>query len=153
MKDEEWAALFPQVQETTENKLANNINSLNTEVENLIDAEIIVGNKDKSKILGIDKLKKLYGKSNPMVENMRGFFSDTVKAFKAFFTGQGYITSDGVEVAPSSNSILGSIKNSLFGIKDKITLFCFVTQVRELDHHGIQLGFYGISPNCIGKHV
>ena len=117
MKDEEWEALFPQIQETVDNKVANNINSLNNNVESLV-MQILYG-EDNYKNLAIEKLKKMYAKGKPMVESMRGFFSDTVKAFKSFFTGQGYITSDGVEVSGSDSSILGSIKKSLFGIKDK----------------------------------
>ena len=116
MRDSEWNRTFPQEINIDPNRVEATMDTLNNKVENMI-YEILYG-EDDYKEKGLENLKKIYGKSKPIVLSMRGFFSDTVKAFKSFFTGQGYVTSDGVKVEPTE-SLIGSIKTSLFGIKDK----------------------------------
>ena len=118
MTENELDELFPDRRNKELDEDAGPIDKLNNSVEHLI-YEILYGKVDyRDKAL--KKLKKMYGKSKPMIESMRGFFSDTVKAFKSFFTGQGYVTSDGVTVEPTE-SVISNIKASLFGIKDKFT--------------------------------
>ena len=116
IRESEWNRIFPNERPIDPDAITEHVDTLNDKVEDML-YEILYGQYDYRE-KAADKLKALYGKSKPIVLSMRGFFKDTVNAFKSFFTGQGYVTSDGVTVEPTE-SLMGSIKTSLFGIKDK----------------------------------
>ena len=99
-----------------EGKVTESLSNLNDKVEDII-YNTLYG-EDNYREIAIDKITKMYKKSKPIMQSMKDFYGDTVKAFKCFFTGQGYVTSDGVKVE-GEESLLGSIKTSILGIKEK----------------------------------
>lgn len=102
--------------EVNEGKVTESLSNLNDKVEDII-YNTLYG-EDNYREIAIDKITKMYKKSKPIMQSMKDFYGDTVKAFKCFFTGQGYVTSDGVKVE-GEESLLGSIKTTILGIKDK----------------------------------
>ena len=120
MYDSTWNNIFPQ--ENTfdvdgKGEITKKVDSLNEKLQDMI-YQILYG-EDDYKEKAIEKLKGAYSKSQPIMKSLKDFYGDTVKAFKCFFTGQGYVTSDGIKVE-AEQGLLGSIKDSITGIKEKV---------------------------------
>ena len=116
MHSTDWNQVFPKEKVDTDSKIVNTAEKINDRIEDII-YQILYG-PDNYREIVVDKLKKMYGRSKPIMKSMQDFYGDTIKAFKCFFTGQGYTTSDGI-VVEGEESLLGSIKTSILGIKDK----------------------------------
>lgn len=120
MFDSSWNKMFPKenkIDADGEGKITKKVDSLNESMQDLI-YQILYG-EDDYREKALEKLKRLYGKSKPIMKSMKDFYGDTIKAFKCFFTGQGYVTSDGIKVE-GEQSLLGSIKDTIFGVKEKV---------------------------------
>ena len=120
LSDDKWNELKPQ-KEKSDNTLANNLDKLNDKVSDAV-FDLLYGS-DNYKDIANDKLMKLLkareeGKS--IFSTVKGMFGDTIKAFKSYFTGQAYITSDGVKVEGRADNMLEKIKGFFTGTKDKL---------------------------------
>ena len=105
--------------DTKRGKALQSISDMNEKLDGVL-FEILYGDEDfakryLNKIIDYSKTKK------PLITLMTGMFGDTIKAFKSYFTGQGYITSDGVEVKGKDGNMLDKIFGFFIGIKDKLT--------------------------------
>ena len=59
-------------------------------------------------------------KTGGMLSSTIGFFTDTIKGVGSYFTGQGYVKSDGTRVAATNDSILGKMKNFFSNSTEKL---------------------------------
>ena len=92
MFDSSWNKMFPKenkIDANDEGKITKKVDSLNESMQDLI-YQILYG-EDDYREKALEKLKRLYGKSKPIMKSMKDFYGDTIKAFKCFFTGQGYV--------------------------------------------------------------
>lgn len=108
-------------------KKFTNINKGMNKLTSVIDAQvykILFG--DEGEMIddarkGIEKLFSKSENSPGLIENMKGFFQDTVKSIGAYFTGVSYTMTDGTKVKGNPNSIFGKLKSFFTGTMDKLT--------------------------------
>jgi hypothetical protein len=82
--------------------------------------EILFGDEEYAKQI-LESIKKAGKRGKGAIDHLKDMFSDTAKAFKSYFTGQPYETSDGIRVSGSENSIFGSMKKFFTGAYDKLS--------------------------------
>ena len=116
--DSNWKEMFKEDAPIDQADYLTMMDKLNNKVSDVV-YNMLYG-KDNYQDKALEKLNKMYQKGKPILQNMKDFFGDTMKAFRCFFTGQGYVTSDGVRVE-GEDSLLGSIKTTILGIKDKFS--------------------------------
>jgi flagellum-specific peptidoglycan hydrolase FlgJ/phage-related protein len=68
----------------------------------------------------IDKYKESRKGKKSIFTNVKEIFNDSIKATKSFFTGQPYITSDGITVEGNPNNIFNQIKGFFTGLPKKL---------------------------------
>ena len=116
--DSNWKEMFKEETPIDQADYLTMMDKLNNKVSDVV-YNMLYG-EDNYQDKALEKLNKMYQKGKPILQNMKDFFGDTMKAFRCFFTGQGYVTSDGVRIE-GEDSLLGSIKTSILGIKDKFS--------------------------------
>ena len=116
--DSNWKEMFKEDTPIDQADYLSMMDKLNNKVSDVV-YNMLYG-EDNYQDKALEKLNKMYQKGKPILQNMKDFFGDTMKAFRCFFTGQGYVTSDGVRIE-GEDSLLGSIKTSILGIKDKFS--------------------------------
>ena len=83
-------------------------------------SEILLGDEDYVQQL-LDKVNKKFGKDDKSaIENIKDMFSDTSKAIMSYFTGQPYVTADGIHVSGNKDAIFGKVKNFFTGSIEKL---------------------------------
>ena len=116
--DSNWKEMFKEETPIDQADYLTAMDKLNKKVDNAV-YNLLYGEDDYQE-KALQKLTRMYQKGKPIMQNMKDFYGDTLKAFRCFFTGQGYVTSDGVRIE-GEDSLIGSIKTSILGIKDKFT--------------------------------
>ena len=116
--DSNWKEMFKEETPIDQAEYLTAMDKLNKKVDNAV-YNLLYG-EDEYQEKALQKLTRMYQKGKPIMQNMKDFYGDTLKAFRCFFTGQGYVTSDGVRIE-GEDSLIGSIKTSILGIKDKFT--------------------------------
>ena len=81
--------------------------------------DILMGDEDYINQL-IAKYDKRFGNGKPVIQNIKEMFNDTSKAVMSYFTGQPYVTSDGVQVEGNENAIFGKITKFFTGTMEKL---------------------------------
>ena len=81
--------------------------------------EILMGDEDYIEQL-IKKYDNRFGNGKPVIQNIKEMFGDTSKAVMSYFTGQPYVTSDGVQVEGNENAIFGKITKFFTGTMEKL---------------------------------
>ena len=119
--DEDWNKIFKsRKKKKTGDKAVDFIDQVNEKVED-IELKLLFGDNNYREIAA-EKIAGMHKRSKPVIKSVKGLFDDTVKAFKSYFTGQDYITSDGILVKGDEHaSIFGSFKKIFTGIKDKFS--------------------------------
>ena len=120
LSDDKWNELKPK-KEKSDNTLANNLDKLNDKVSDAV-FDILYGSDNYKDIANekLNKILKAREKGESIFSTVKGMFGDTIKAFKSYFTGQAYITSDGVKVEGRADNMLEKIKGFFTGTKDKL---------------------------------
>ena len=123
--ESEWAKYYNEHEkiefntDTKRGKFLQSVSDFNDKVDGHL-FEILYGDEDIAKKYANKVID--YGKSGkPLVTLMTGMFGDTIKAFKSYFTGQGYITSDGVRVEGRPDNMIDKVFGFFTGLKDKLT--------------------------------
>ena len=121
ISDEDWNKIFKsRKKKKTGDKAVDFIDQVNEKVED-IELKLLFGDNNYRE-LAAEKIAGMYKRSKPVIKSVKGLFDDTVKAFKSYFTGQDYITSDGILVKGDEHaSVFGSFKKIFTGIKDKFS--------------------------------
>jgi len=123
--ESEWAKYYNEHEkiefntDTKRGKFLQSVSDFNDKVDGHL-FEILYGDEDIAKKYANKVID--YGRSGkPLVTLMTGMFGDTIKAFKSYFTGQGYVTSDGVKVEGRPDNMIDKVFGFFTGLKDKLT--------------------------------
>ena len=115
---EEWNKIYKKKKDPNADQVTNFIDKANQKIED-VEFELLFGDIQYRE-LAAEKLADYYKKGKSVMGSVKGLFEDTVKAFKSYFTGQDYITSDGILVKGEEHfSVMGSFKNFFTGIREK----------------------------------
>ena len=123
MSDEDWfntvdVEEFTYDENSKTGKTMKKVKKLSDKIGDKV-FDILMGDEDYIDQL-IAKYDKRFGNGKPVIQNIKEMFNDTSKAVMSYFTGQPYVTSDGVQVEGNENAIFGKITKFFTGSMEKL---------------------------------